>query len=829
MSGDGWYSARTIGVTLVTAAVVVVVAGALLLPSPAEIRQRAQPPSSLILDRNGQLLYEMIDRNGGAHRPVPLDEIPIAVRQAAIATEDATFYRNPGVHVRAIARAVWLNIRTGAWTSGGSTITQQLARGLLIDPNLRTRRPWPAKLLEAILALYMTAVMDKDEILTLYLNEAYFGNRAYGIEAAARVYFGKPVAQLDLAESALLAGLPQAPGRYNSRMDRVAAKSRQTTVLRLMERAGYLEPHQVALASDEPLRFADSPWAFEAPHFFLRVGQELDHLVGEDAVRRGLLRVHTTLDLDLQRSVEKHVSHHLEVLNAPVDGAPPHGVRNAAVVVLDPQSGAIRALVGSPDYFDDLNKGSLDATAALRQPGSAIKPLTYAAAFEHGFSPATMIADERTAFVTREGLPYVPTNYDKQFHGSVSLREALASSYNVAAVKLLDRIGTEALPDMARRMGITSLDDTERYGLALTLGSGEVQLLQLASAYASFANGGFRTAPSMIEYVEDSSGRVLYQRGHTKPMRVLDERIAYLITDILADDDARVPAFGVGSVLDLPFPAAVKTGTTTEWRDNWTIGYSKEMVVGVWVGNANNEPMVRVSGVDGAAPIWNAVMQSAHRRAPEDFGRPDGLVEQVVCAESGRLPAAACTRHRAELFLPENLPTERCEMHPSMVARSTTRPSVGPQIAAELGSARPPANAGDSGQVLGPEDDPRTWSGYVPANVEPEAPSATVARQHDVASSVALSSPDHNTAYTLAPDLPLHFQRIEIAADCTACEGLVDMSLWIDGNKQHTWRMPPYRFFWTLTAGEHEFVVEAAFADLAPVRSAPVRIRVEAP
>jgi len=596
-------------------------------PSAEAMRARALAPSSLILDRDGRVLYEIIDPHAGSHQPLPLDAIPEALWQGVVATEDATFFSNPGFDPRAIARAAWTNLRYGEIRSGGSTITQQLARNLLMSAGERREQTLSRKVREAILAFHMTRTLPKDEILALYLNETYFGNLAYGVEAAARAYFGKPVRELSLAECALLAGLPQSPEGYNPLTNLEAAKERQKVVLGLMAKAGYITPEQAELAAREPLHLASSHLSIEAPHFTMLAREELADLVGEEALVHGGLRVHTTLDLDAQRAAEAQVRLHLERLSEEGEGRPGHNVRNAAVVVLDLRDGAVVAMVGSPDYFDARIDGAVNAAVALRQPGSALKPFTYAAAFAQGLTPATMMTDVETAFLTREGKPYVPVNYDYRFHGPVLLRQALACSYNVVAVKVLDRIGVPALTSLAADVGITTLDRAQSHGLALTLGSGEVRLLELTAAYGALATGGYRLEPMLIREVTTEDGTVLYRAPSPEPERVLDERIAYLITDILSDPQARAPAFGIGSVLEAGMPAAVKTGTTTEWRDNWTVGYTTSYVVGVWVGNADNEPMRGISGVDGAAPIWRGILRELHPTQPAPFVRPDGLVE----------------------------------------------------------------------------------------------------------------------------------------------------------------------------------------------------------
>jgi 1A family penicillin-binding protein len=792
------------------------------LPSPDDVHQHGRAPSSLILDRQGRLLYEIIDPHAGAHRPVPLDEMPIALRQAIIATEDATFYGNPGVNVRAILRAAWLNLRSGHIVSGGSTITQQLARNLLMESSERNEQTAPRKLREALLAYSLTRTLSKDEILALYLNETYFGNMAYGAEAAARAYFAKPAAQLSLAESSLLAGLPQSPALYDPLTNLSAARQRQRVVLDLMVRSGYITPEQADRAHSEPLQFAGSPFTIEAPHFCMLVRHELSAHLGEEAVRRGGLRIYTTLDLDLQHAAERHVRHHLATLNNPEGGRPGRNVRNAAVVVLDPGDGAVRVMVGSPDYFDRTINGAVNATLSPRQTGSAIKPLTYAAAFERGHTPATMMVDARTAFSTREGTPYVPINYDYRFRGPVLLREALASSYNVVAVRVLDQIGVDALPDMARRLGISTMSRTDAQGLAIALGSSEVPLLQLSTAYATLANGGLRVAPHIIERIEDGAGHVLYSAPASAPEMVLDSRVAYLLTHILADDRARVPGFGQSSVLETPFGAAVKTGTTTDWRDNWTVGYTTEWVVGVWVGNADNEPMRHVSGVSGAAPIWNAVIRSAHLHPPAPFAEPAGLVRTQVCATSGQLPGPACAYRHEELFIAGTQPAEPCAMHRLVAYDATTGRVATDDTPPERRVLRRVTVWPDEALAWAEEEGLPLPPPEALAAAGPPGEHATAAAEQ----SLRLVRPDPNSRYALADDIPLRLQQIEIVATASPSLGLRELTLWVNGEAEHTWRAPPYRLLWPLTPGEHEFRLEGIDAHSRGVTSTSIRISV---
>ncbi len=618
--------------------------------------------SILFVDRNGRPLYEVIDPDGNKYVPLPLEAIPLTCRQATIATEDSRFYTHPGVDPLAIGRAVlqdaWHTARGGESRfsfSGASTLTQQLARRLYLDPGERQERTLSRKIREAWLAWRMEQVHTKDEILALYLNTTYYGHFAVGIEAAAQAYFGVSASELDLAQCSLLAGLPQYPTGYNPIENPDAAKGRQGVVLGLMAREGYISEAQAEDASREALAYAATPFPIEAPHFVMWVSNQLANYVDVETLNRGGLRVITTLDRDQQRLAEQTVRRGLAQLRPCAQGiAPPdcdpiadpaRRAENAALAALDPATGAVAAMVGSPDFFDARISGAVNATLTRRQPGSAIKPLTYAAAFDparaesDGRAPwtaATLIADLRTAFPTDEGRPYVPQNYDLREHGPVTARAALANSYNIPAVKALQTVGVNGLLEQAERLGISwrtdgapqptptgsagqEQTDAPRYGLALTLGGGEVSLLELTAAYAAFANGGQRITPHGIARIETLDGRVLYDAAQDEALTrrpALDPRVAYLITDILSDDNARLPAFGPNNALELGFPAAAKTGTTTDWRDNWTLGYTPALVAGVWVGNADNTPMLDVSGVSGAGPIWRDFMRAALKDAP---------------------------------------------------------------------------------------------------------------------------------------------------------------------------------------------------------------------
>jgi len=799
------------------------------LPAPEHLRARGALGSTRILDRRGQLLYELPDPLSGRLRPVPLNQIPPVLRQATIAIEDASFYQNSGVDLRGIARAAWDNLRSAALVAGGSTITQQLARSFLLDPELAGQRTFDRKLREAVLALKLTATYPKDEILELYLNQIYYGGRAYGAEAAARHYFGKPARDLDLAECALLAGLPQAPSRYNPFTDRTAALARQADVLDAMVRSGAIGAAQAATAKAEPLQFASSGEAMRAPHFVNYVLDQLDQQLGADVVARGGLTITTTLDANLQDAAQSILRRQIALLGTPRGGGPDHRVHNGAVLVLDPRDGAILTMVGSPNFDDARNQGQVNAALARRQPGSAIKPLTYAAAIERGWTPATTILDVPTTFQTREGRPYAPQNYDRSFHGPLSLREALATSSNVAAVRVLNTIGLPALLDMANRLGIGSLGaaaDAGRYGLSLTLGGGEVTPLELSSAFAAFANGGRRVEPYAILGLSGPGLRTEWKSQTVGPQSsVLSPQVAYLITDILSDRYARMRTFGTQSALDIDRPAAAKTGTTSDWRDNWTVGYTPDRVVGVWVGNADGQPMEAISGVTGAGPVWHDVMLAAHRGLPvRPFERPSGIVERTICAEGGLLPSQNCPATRQERFIAGQEPTQPDMSHiavPVDLALGCRAPAGYPADRVAMRVFR----------ILPPEAEPWMVATGLPrvpreicprlaeSDLEPDKQTRRQGAQVEVNApgsispgllvsqslSPALIAPAPGAVFAISPGVPLERQQVEFKARAGA--DMAKLTIYVDGQPLAAFAGPPYRAFWRLAPGAHRATV----------------------
>jgi len=696
------------------------------LPDPENIEFVEQDfETTHIYDRSGQvLLWEVVDPNAGNRVWVPLEQIPDDLICATVAIEDRTFWENPGFDLRGIARAFVSNL-TGDRIQGGSSITQQLIKNVLINPEERivgAEGPdwadYARKIKEVILAVEITRRYSKEQILEWYLNTNSYGGMAYGIEAAAQTYFGKHASELTLSEAATLAAIPQYPW-MNPFHNPDAARQRQNLVLDQMVIQGCISEAEAEAAKVEPWNLASPTEQFGllAPHFSVYVRNQLDEMFGPELVRRGGLRVYTTLDYDLQLQAECVARAHIRrlsgedeqtVLNEAIASGctaaqflPPlrssdvgqdHNVSNAAVVAIRPGTGEIMAMVGSLDYWDDSIDGRFNAALGLRQPGSAFKPFTYVTLLSQGYNAAHLFWDVRTAFEQPGQPPYVPENYDRQYHGPQRLRLALARSYNIPAVAALQIAGVDNVIRMAHRMGINSLDrGLEFYGLSLTLGGGEVRLLDMAYAFSVFANygamigepvsgqvtPGFRELnPVAILRVEDRNGNILYQYSEPQRREILDPRLAYLMISILSDRQARLAAFGLGNPLELSNnrPAAVKTGSTNDFRDGWTVGFTPQLTVGVWVGNTDNTEMDNVPGSKGAAPIWHAVMEYAMQDEEIlPFVRPDGLVERQVCALSGYLPTEHCPTV-TELFIPGTEPTERCPIHQAfLVNRETGR------------------------------------------------------------------------------------------------------------------------------------------------------------
>lgn len=765
---------RLTGLALALVGVAGVVTIAWALADLPAVDSLPEPRGSvLLLDRNGHLLDE-IETEAGSIRPVGLDAIAPAVISATVATEDHRFFQHPGVDPVALARAALQSVRSEP--SGGSTLEMQLARQVLLRDDPRAQPPFRRKAREIALALQIAHRFSKHEVLRHYLNRAPYGGRTIGIEAASRAYFGMPARNLSLSQAALLTGLLQAPARADPRDDPRFALVRRQTVLDLMARRGMISADEAEQAAAEPLDVRPPPTTVVAPHFVLGARERAVAL----ASAHGGNRVVTTLDAGLQQLAERTIARHLARLRK-------HEVTNAALVAIDPRTGEILALAGSADYFNREIAGQVNVALSPRQPGSAIKPLTYAAAFERGAAPADVFFDVRSSFTTRRGETFIPINYDHDFHGPMSLRTALGSSINVVAVQVLDRIGVAALVEMGHRLGITTWRDVDRYDLALTLGGGEVTLLELTAAYSAFANGGLLHRPIDLLRVEDRSGRALVEIEREPPREALAPEIAFLVTHVLSDPKARELAFGMDNPLTLTRPAAVKTGTTSRFRDNWAIGYTPQLVVGVWVGNSDGRPMREVSGISGAAPIWRDFISEALRDQPAvPFSVPAGITWATVCAMDGKLATPDCPRVVLEPFVAGQAPTEL----------STSYQRIPIDLATGL-----PWEPGCRGPVM----ERLFWMVPSPARAWahergiPLPPTERCLGEPVIepATSLRLVTPDDRAEFVISPRLPETMQRLRVQA--AAAGGVVLLTV----NDEPIAPEGVTEGWWTLRPGEH--------------------------
>ena len=621
------------------------------LPNPLRLSTNPAPASTKLLDRNGKLIYEIFTSQ--RRTPIKLADIPDYAWQATIASEDKDFYKHSGFSLRGIARA-FVNTFFKRNLQGGSTITQQLVKNALLTQDRTVRR----KVREFALSIMVEMIYPKDQILEFYLNEVSYGGTAYGLESAAQTYFGKSARNLTLAEAALLAGLPQAPSYYSPFGSRPElARERQKYVLEQMVTDGYINPSDANAASEEELRYAQQG-ILKAPHFSLWVKDYLIDKYGSQQVTQEGLIVTTSLDLDLQDYAQDVVATETAKLKSARVG-------NGAALVTDPGTGQILAMVGSRDYFDTTHDGNVNVVLAHRQPGSSIKPLNYSLALEkHLLTAATVLADKATCFSQASQELYCPVNYDGQFHGPTQVRFALGNSFNIPAVKTLTLNGLDDFVATASAFGITTFTDPKNYGPSLTLGGGEITMLDMATAFGALANAGQRVDLNPILKVVDRNGKTLEEAPTLPPnTRVISPGTAYIISHILLDNGARSAAFGANSQLVIKShpEVSVKTGTTNDKRDNWTIGYNPNKLVAVWVGNNNNTPMSAVaSGVTGASPIWNKIMTYTLKDQPQKWPvQPPDVVGATVCSLSGykapEAPPPDCAP-RYEYFLKGTIP-----------------------------------------------------------------------------------------------------------------------------------------------------------------------------
>ncbi len=648
------------------------------VPSPAKLVKTPAPISTQILDRNGKLLYEVYSQY--KRTPIALENVPLTVQQATIAIEDKNFYHHHGLDTIAIIRAAF-NTLTGKRLEGGSTLTQQLVKNALLSD---TRRTITRKIKEALLAIATEITYNKNQILELYLNHAPYGGAVYGIETAAITYFGKSAKDLTLAEGALLAGLPQSPTRYSPfGANPELAINRQQDVLRRMVEDKYITQEQSDAAKAEKLNFLKKNISLKAPHFSLLVRDALVQKYGEDKVNLGGLRVTTTLDLDIQEYIEASLAAEMKKIAK-------LKISNGAAVVTKPNTGEIIALIGSKDYFNDEIDGQVNITTSLRQPGSSIKPINYAVGLLEGWPASTTYLDIPTCFNVTGQKQYCPKNYDGTFRGPVSMRLALANSLNIPAVKQLALNGIDSFIATASAMGISTWTNPSNYGLSLTLGGGDVTMLDMAKAFGTFANSGVTVPLISVLKIEDYTGKLLEQVETekisnvvsvmpenwtefwtnqslpnneipiTEPRVTLPQEVTFIISDILSDNGARSAAFGTNSQLVIPgHTVSVKTGTTNDLKDNWTIGYTPDYLAVTWVGNNNSTSMSYVaSGITGASPIWNNIMKKLLKNVKDrPLVKPEMVTNFQVCNLTGLLAQLEnqCESHN-EYFIEGILP-----------------------------------------------------------------------------------------------------------------------------------------------------------------------------
>jgi len=585
------------------------------LPNPKELSLREISQTTKIYDRNGFLLYQIYANEN--RTLVPLSLVPKNLVNATIAIEDKDFYKNPGFDINAIIRAAIADA-SGKPIQGGSTITQQLIKSTLLTPEISIER----KIKEIILAVWTEKTYTKNEILQMYFNQVPYGGTAWGVEAASEVYFGKSVKDLNLAQSAFLAGMPQAPTTYSPYGETPNLwRERQREVLRKMQEQGYITQNQLENSLNEELFFLPPQTPIYAAHFVMYIKDLLVKKYGLPLVEKGGLSIITSLDLKLQDQTQN-------IVRTEVDSNAYLYLTNGAALITNPKNGDILAMVGSRDY-NDPNGGNVNVTTSLRQPGSSIKVVTYATALSNGFTAATIIDDSPVTYTSAGAPSYSPVNYDGAFHGKVPLRLAFANSFNIPAVKTLQKVGISNMVDMGKKMGITTWGDPNQYGLAITLGAAEVKMTDMAEVYGTIANSGKKVNLDPILKITDYQGSLVYQKDAPEEKSVINEGIAFIIANILSDNLARSLEFGINSPLNIPnHTVSVKTGTSDNKRDNWTIGFTPSRVVAVWVGNNDNSPMSQTlaSGITGAAPIWNKIMtmlldnvSGAPLRIPDDI------------------------------------------------------------------------------------------------------------------------------------------------------------------------------------------------------------------
>ena len=678
-----------------------------------------------IFDRKGQLLWEIDDPSGGKRTVVSLHDVSADLVKATLAAEDVHFYEHQGIDLGATLRSAYVDL-TRQGSTGASTITQQLVRNAVLDPAEAKQATAHRKLREIALAFQVDQHYSKDQILEMYLNRVYYGNQSYGVEAAAQGYFGKSSHDLDLAEASLIAGLVQSPSQYDPTRRDVArtddgipvqTKDRQRYVLEQMAQHGMVSEDQARQAYDEKLTIKTRQVDLKAPHWVMYVRDQLEQQFGDRTLYEAGLKVYTTLDLDYNLQMQ-------QVLQANKDVIQQQGGDNAALVAVDPRTGEILAFQGSLDFNDAAIDGQVNVLTSERQPGSSIKPVIYAASFLKGWAPGTPIDDVPTCWQDQPGHQWCPSNFDNQFHGMTTVRSALGNSINIPAVKTLEFVGVPAAIDLATRMGVTTWgpDSGKSPGLSLTLGGAEVRPIDMAQVYATLANNGRKVPLAAIRQVSDASGAVLFEYREPQGEQVLDPRAAYMISNILADPTAKLFTYGRNTPLVLKDrPAASKTGTTDNYRDTWTDGYTTNLAIVVWVGNTDGHPMKQALSSMTAGKIWPQAMQAsfaALNLPPEDFPRPGWLTEQQVCGDTALRPGEPPCRN--DLFIAGQEPrvTPTAAATPRATSAPAPEPTEAPQAtempptpapapAQQPAPAQPTAAPGPAQPAVAPTPEPK--------------------------------------------------------------------------------------------------------------------------
>ncbi len=770
------------------------------LPDPNTIK-RQDGFTTQILDRTGQVvLYNVYqDQN---RRFTSINEVPDYLKKAVVAVEDKDFYKHQGFDPLAALRIV-KNLIVKHRLIGGSTLTQQLVKNVLLNNERRISR----KIKELVLAIEIERRFTKDEILQMYLNEAPYGGTAWGIAAAAQTYFGKKPSDLSLTEAVILAGMPQSPSHYSPYgKSPLAFVQRSTDVARRMREDGYITADQEKdiVSNLTTVKFQPAGGTFKAPHFVMYVKDQLENTYGEALVERGGLKVTTTLDWNLQQQAEKIVGEEIDKVAGPLH------ITNGASIILDTNSGDILSMVGSRNFFDNAQDGQFNVVLGNRQPGSSIKPVTYATAFAKGFWPGRVIADTITEFPSGDPKkPYIPLDYDNKEHGLVHLRDALGSSLNIPAVKLLSLVGLKDMLEMAHKMGFTTLEPTadnmRKFGLSVTLGGGEVRPLDLVSAYSAFANGGYKIQPVSILKIEDNKGNVLFERQDAGKQQILDSKVAFLINNILSDNKARLLTFGPNSLLNFTGRSiAVKTGTTNDRRDNWAVGWTKKAIVGVWVGNNDYTPMKQVaSGVSGASPIWRREMlEVVNKQKDEPFDQPSGISPVDLDNVSG-YPAHDNLPSYKEWVIDGTLPTEEDPIHIMLPVCSTDPAKKATQVQVAQG------NFSKAEFIIVAESDPLT-----PNNLWQKGIDTWLAKVDDKRFHPPTVYCSDTTGVHVEIRSPLDRSRvnsndINIRAEVFSDQPIQWADLYLDGNKELRWDNPPFEHTYHLDNGQHTVRVVA--------------------